>query len=223
MSEIVTTYLLTDLDQPMPMEREEFYESQVALFKKGKKPNRAVEIVQIMLFTPEGDIILQKRSRKKNHNPGLVDKSIGGHVTFGNSPWFTATSETLQELHVPSFVLPSDEDFNKSLKLLHTFLAHSAIIQYIETRTAPFAKLFGAELVPIVNKYHFYLGVYGGAIKPVEKEASGILLHKFDSLAADMEARPSEYTKDLKFFLSKYSAKISDFLASIERIGKRGA
>lgn len=28
MSEIVTTYLLTDLDQPLPMSREEFYEAK---------------------------------------------------------------------------------------------------------------------------------------------------------------------------------------------------
>ncbi len=34
MLEIVTTYLLTDLDQPMPMSREEFYEEQIEVFKK---------------------------------------------------------------------------------------------------------------------------------------------------------------------------------------------
>lgn len=212
MSEIITTYLLNDLDQPLPMDRAEFYESQVKLAHDGKKPNRAVEIVQIILFTPEGDIILQKRSRQKDHNPGLIDKTIGGHVTFGNSPWYTATAETLQELHVSSFVLPSEEDFQKTYRLLRNFLGHSAIIQFVDCKTTNIPKLFGTELVPIANKYHFYLGVYGGTIKPVEKEASGIILHKFKTLADDMREQPERYTEDLKFFLSKYDKKIKDFL-----------
>lgn len=215
MSEIVTTYLLSDLEQPMPMARSEFYTLQIALFEEGKKPNRAVEIVQILLFTPDKDVILQKRSLKKDHNAGLIDKTIGGHVTFGNSSWFTTTAETLQELHVPSFVLPSEEDFTKTLKLLHNFISHSALIQFIDTKTVALPKLFGGELIPVANKYHFYLGIYGGAIKPVEKEASGIILHKFETLAEDMENRPETYTEDLKFFLSKYSAKIKAFLDNL--------
>ena len=214
-SEIITTYLLNDLDQPLPMGREEFYHSQVALFHAGQKPNRAVEIVQILLFTPEGDLILQKRSQKKDHNQGLIDKTIGGHITFGNSPWFTATSETLQELHVPSFVLPSDEDFLKSYRLLHNFLAHSALVQYIDSKTLPLPKLIKTDFVPVLNKYHFYLGIYGGAIKPVEKEASGIILYTFDHLRQELRERPRMYTEDLKFFLEKYQKQITEFLKSL--------
>jgi hypothetical protein len=61
----------------IPMERKAFYDEQFALSVNGQEPNRSVDVVQVLLFTLDGEVILQKRSQNKAHNPGLIDKSIG--------------------------------------------------------------------------------------------------------------------------------------------------
>ncbi len=215
MSEIITTYLLNDLEQPLPMDRGEFYASQIKIFKEGKMPNRSAAIVQVLLFSPDKDIILQKRSFDKTHNPGLIDKTIGGHVTFGNTFNFSVQAETLQEMQVPSIVLSYEEDFSKTYRLLKDFLSNSAIIQLIDRQTANFSKLINDQLIPIANTYYFYLGVYGGSIRPADREASGVLFYTLENLQKEMKKMPEMFTEDLKFFLSKYSSEIELFLSKI--------
>jgi len=68
MSEIITTYLLKNPDQKMPMDRDDFYDEQIKVFKETGKPTRAVEIMDTMLFTPDKEIILQKRSHTKKQS-----------------------------------------------------------------------------------------------------------------------------------------------------------
>lgn len=212
MSEIITTYLPNDPGQALPMDREDFYQSQIELFHKGEKPNRAVAIAQILLFTPDKEIIIQKRSKRKKHNAGLIDKTIGGHITFGDTPTFTVLTETLQEMQIPSIVLDTQDDFKKTYRLLKKFVGSSALVQFIDSRVAPFNKVFEKETVPIINKYYFYLGVYSGAIRPADKEAAGIMFSDFDLLKEDMAAEPELFTNDLRFFLDKYERQITEFL-----------
>ena len=121
MSELVTTYLLKQSENATPMKREDFYTEQIQAYKTTGSPSRAVEIVQVILFTQEKEIILQKRSSTKRHNPRLIDKTVGGHVTYGDKPNYTVMVETLQELKVPSFVLYTDEDFQKTYTLLKNY------------------------------------------------------------------------------------------------------
>ena len=160
MSEIVTTYLLNDLDQPLPK----------------------------------------------------IDKTIGGHIVFGDSPAYTVMAETLQEMQVASFVLESEEDFKRTYRLLKKHIGNSAHVQFIESRTYTSEKIINKETVQIANKYHFYLGVYIGSIKPADKEASGILYYDYPTIQEEIAENPEMFTADLKFFLNKYEAKISQFL-----------
>lgn len=217
MSEIITTYLISNPDEAMPMDREDFYREQIVEFKTNGKPTRAAEVVQIILFTPDKEIIVQKRSQEKFHNAGLVDKTIGGHVTFGDKPTYTVMTETLQELNVPSIALNDNDDFKKTYRLLRKFLTNSALVQYIETRLTNLEKVFASDdKVLIANKYHLYFGVYAGSIKPIEKEATGITYYKLDNLLSEIERTPQNFTYDLKYLLKKYSGKINDFLKQLD-------
>lgn len=217
MSEIITTYLLSDPKQAIPMDRDDFYIEQINEFKINGKPTKAVEIVQIILFTPDHEIILQKRSPEKNHNPGLIDKTNGGHVTFGDKPNYTVTAETLQELQVPSIVLDTGNDFKKTYKLLKNYLTNSALIQFIDSQIININKVFRTgEKIAIANKYGFYLGVYGGAMRPADKEASGIMFYKYKNLLEDINQAPQMFTNDLKFFLKKYETEIQNFVSTLE-------
>jgi len=212
MSEIITTYMLTEPDQPMPMDRDDFYNEQVEVYKKTGKPTRAIEIVQLLLFAPQKEIILQKRSKRKMHNPNMLDKSIGGHITFGDTPNFTILAETLQELEVPSLLLSNKEDFAKTYKLLKDYINKQCLIQYIDSRTYNSKKIINKEEVRIANKYNFYLGIYAGSIRPADRESSGVVFYDMPDLEEDMAEAPNLFTEDLKFFLNKYRKEIREFL-----------
>lgn len=213
MNEIVTTYKLDDLDQPIPMDRDEFYDEQIAYFKKKGKSTRAIEVVQLFLFTPEKQIILQKRAMTKKLNPGLIDKTVSGHVVFGDPPDYSMMEETLQEMSIPSCVFRSKDDFKKAYRLLKHHLHSIALVQFMDTRTYQSKKVVNREQVGIANKYHFYCGVYNGPIKPSLGAASGILFYPFDILHEKIAENPSLFGEGLPFLLEKYRGKINDFLS----------
>ena len=45
-----------------------------------------------------------------------------------------------------------------------------------------------AHLVP--NAMHLFFGVYGGKMRPADKEASGVLYYSFEHLLEEMKLRP---------------------------------
>lgn len=212
MSEELTTYEVRDSEIPIPTPRDLFYENQIKIIQKTGKASKIVEIVAVLLFNKDKEIILQKRSHLKKHNPFLVDKAIGGHVAYGNSPSYTVMVETVQELRVPSIVLRTEDDFKKTYNLLHTYLDNIAIIKEFDRGTFDLKRVIEGETYELPSKVHLYIGVYGGSTKPVDKEASGVLYYDLDILKKEMEAQPQNFTEDLHFYLKKYKNEIQDFL-----------
>ena len=54
--------------------------------------------VHVLVLGPEGRLLLQKRSLRKDTQPGKWDTSVGGHVGFGQSYEEAARREALEEL-----------------------------------------------------------------------------------------------------------------------------
>ena len=50
--------------------------------------------VHIWIFTEEGNILIQKRSKKKELNPGVWDVSVAGHIKFNENIKKAAKRET---------------------------------------------------------------------------------------------------------------------------------
>ena len=53
--------------------------------------------VHVWIFTEEGNILIQKRSKKKELNPGVWDVSVAGHIKFNEDIKKAAKRETLEE------------------------------------------------------------------------------------------------------------------------------
>ena len=53
--------------------------------------------VHVWIFTEEGNILIQKRSKKKELNPGVWDVSVAGHIKFNENIKKAAKRETLEE------------------------------------------------------------------------------------------------------------------------------
>lgn len=216
MSEYINTYDLAEPYQVIPMERQSFYDEQIKTYRETGKPNKSVDVISVLLFNESGELIIQKRASHKRHNPNLLDKSIGGHVNNWDDPNYSVMMETVQELEVPSVVARSHIEFMKTLQLLNTYLTSIAIIEYIGTKTFLMERLFEKEKIGISNRTHFYLWVYGGRVKNIDKEAKGILFYSLDELEKEIQEFPAMFTGDLKVLLKEYKKEIQEFIETLK-------
>ncbi len=216
MSEIINTFLLDSPLEPVFMDRKDFYSEQVSEFKKNGSPTRAIEVVNILIFNSHGELIVQKRSFDKAHNAGLLDKSIGGHIQKGDTPNYTVMVETIQELQTPSIVLEDQEDFNKTFLLLGKYLETIAIVKHFKTALHSPVKVIDKELVEIANKMHIYFGVYDGRIRPVDREAKGVLFYSIDELKKEMSDNPQTFTGDMHLIMKEYGIEMQKFVDVIK-------
>ena len=53
--------------------------------------------IHVWIFTKKGNILIQKRSKKKELNPGIWDVSVAGHVGFNENIRVAAKRETFEE------------------------------------------------------------------------------------------------------------------------------
>ena len=63
-------------------------------------PSLLHQSVHVFVFNRAGNLLLQKRSLKKDSQPGKWDSSVGGHMAPGETPLETAHRETVEELGI---------------------------------------------------------------------------------------------------------------------------
>ena len=66
--------------------------------EEAHKKSMLHRIVDIFIFNSKGELLLQKRSEKKDTNPGLWTFSAGGHVEYGETYLEAANKELEEEL-----------------------------------------------------------------------------------------------------------------------------
>jgi len=90
-------------------------------------PSLAHRSVHVFVFNAGGDVYLQKRSRRKDVQPGKWDTSVGGHLCPGETYLAAAVRELEEELGVK---VPSPQ----SLKRLHSYIWRTPIeTEHVET------------------------------------------------------------------------------------------
>lgn len=70
-------------------------------------PSLIHRVVHILVFNPQGELFLQKRSPHKDTHPGKWDTSVGGHVDAGESYDQAARREMVEELGIQGAQLES--------------------------------------------------------------------------------------------------------------------
>ncbi len=216
MSEIVATYHLDNPWDAHPMDRGHFYDEQIEEFKKTGKPSRAVGVFNVLLFTGSGEMILQKRSHGKRHNPYLIDKAVGGHIQYGDTVYYTAMIECVQELRIPAIVLREGENIGRTFELINKSTETVAILKHITHKIIEVDKIMDGERIKIANNVDLFFGLYSGAAKPVDREASGVLYYEMDVLRDEMKKMPDLFTPDLHYYMTEYAEEIEKFLKVIK-------
>lgn len=195
--------------------RQLFYDEQFSDSKD--KPSEGVEVISVFLVNTHGDVLLQKRAPSKRHNPNLLDKAIGGHIQYGESPDYTVMVETVQELLTPSIVLRTSEDFAKTFTLLKDYLDTIAVVTHISTDVVVVRKLSDGTEKEIVNKTHTYFGVYNGSTRPVDREALGVLAYPLDTLEQEITQNPDSFTHDLILYMQMHGNRLKTFIEAIRK------
>ena len=218
MDEIINSYDLKNPEVAMPMSREKFYAEQVAAYTSKGVSTAAIEIIDVFLFNAEKELFIQKRSFQKAHNPGLLDKTVGGHVRHGDTPDFSVMVETVQELQTPSIVLKNQADFTKTLILLREYLDTVAVVMHMGTLLVPLKKVFPEGTMPIMNRVQLYFGIYNGRTRAADHEAKGVLHYTLPELEQEMGKFPAAFSDDLSFFLKEYKQQMVDFIESCAKV-----
>jgi len=68
-------------------------------------PSLIHRVVHVLVFNPEGKLLLQKRSLTKDVAPGKWDTSVGGHVGIGEALPISARREMEEELGISGCVI----------------------------------------------------------------------------------------------------------------------
>ncbi|MFA7244248.1 MAG: NUDIX domain-containing protein [Patescibacteria group bacterium] len=183
-----------------------FIESKEEFEKTGKVSSR-VKSIRLLLLNTDGRIYLQKRSRIKPENPGLYDKTVGGHLSSGGHWEITVVRECAEELGIPVAVI-SDEDFSKAVK--STNLEVIGLVKKLlgpadldSERTSIDGKKF---IQPYITCY--YIGYYNGVLKFVDGESCGIEVFSMDELLHEIDKNPDSFTPDLKFMIERFKDEL---------------
>lgn len=122
--------------------------------------------VHILIFTPGGTLILQRRSLAKDTCPGLLSSSCAGHVDSGESYGFAALRELEEELGI-------NAQAEKHLEFVGMQKPSAAN---------------GFEFVRIYALRHFT-----GTLRPNTAEIDVLELFSPDSLAEAMRETPEDF------------------------------
>ncbi|MBU1111180.1 MAG: NUDIX domain-containing protein [archaeon] len=184
-------------------DRKEFYDEIKAEFKRTGKITKLVKTIRLLLMNSKGRIYLQKRSNLKNENPGLYDKTVGGHVAAGDSYNMTTIRECAEELGFPASIL-SAKEFDRAIKV--TDLNIVGVFKEVDHKnyfeSVRITKKGNSFVQPTFDSS--YIGYYNGAIRFVDGECSGIEVFSLNELEDEMRNSPEKFTEDIKFMIKKY-------------------
>lgn len=217
-SELITLYSIYEpTSAPFAYERDKFYDDQIEINKTSWVHQYGVGVINVFIVNRAGEVIIQKRSGHKRHNPNLLDKSIGWHVQRWDTVDYTVMVETVQELQVPSVVIRKDDDFYKRYDLLKDYLNTIAILKQVDTKLLKMPKLISGELMDIYNMTNLFFGVYGWSVKNVDKEAKWVLYYDIDELYEEMKTYPWLFTQDMHFYINEYEDQFREFIDFVRK------
>ena len=183
-------------------DRVEFYKEIKKEFKETGKITKQVKAIRLILLNSRGHMYIQKRSYYKDENPGLYDKTIGGHVVAGQTLDLTVVKECHEELGFPAVVL-TDEEFSLAIqstdtKVIGLFRKVENIQNFISVRKSA----DGDFKQPYVCS--FYIGYYDGSIRFKDGESIGIEIFSLEQFKKRVQEDPEIFTEDLKFMVKRF-------------------
>lgn len=214
-------------------EREELYaemkEVASALERGGEKPLSpfAIEFVHLVLVNLAGEIYMSKRSASKPDNPGLYDKTVGGHVVAVHSD-----DEVLSPDELVGLAERYGEDFDDALireareelsidvvitdeirfqtKLKETNLSRHAVVRRLGYNPHFISRRITQEGMPwfLRSRVVLYGGVYNGVVTYQKDEVEAHVLLGRSDLDFFLRHDPAILTGDIRQIMLDYGEQI---------------
>lgn len=104
MAELLETY---DLEWNFInlQDRKEFYKEIIQEYKDTGKISKKVKSFRMILITSSWRLYMTKRSKHKERNPWLYDKTVGWHISYGHDIDTTFIKECVEEVWMPAVVM----------------------------------------------------------------------------------------------------------------------
>ncbi len=194
--------------------RKEVYKEIERQYRENGEISWQVRTVRALIMNSRGRILLQKRSEDKKYNPGLYDKTLGGHCTHRQKSNLALIAELAEELEAPGFVCESS-DFLYNLR--HVNLRVIGLFRDLGYQSGWISKRKGnpnrgtSDMdQPLMN--HFYFGVYNGRFSWADSEVRGMDSFTLDELTDTLEKKPDLFTPDMQVMLPMYKPHIEAVL-----------
>ncbi len=171
-------------------------------FKKGSVSNKHKHS-RALLLTSSGKLILQKRSKWKGDNPGLWDKSIGGHTFKHESFDFTIVRECAEELQIPTVVVKKS-DFKHAMGLIDLRVMGLTFQLEINKNDVSSRKMQDGKIWEEPSITAYYLGYYDGPIRWERGESSGFRVSTLKEIEKEMQQNPKMFTGDMFYIIKKW-------------------
>jgi isopentenyldiphosphate isomerase len=199
------------------MEKKVFHETMRKEFADKGQVSTFHKHVRLLLLTSNGRVILQRRSKWKGDNPGMWDKTIGGHVTGDDSFDLTMLKECAEELGIPATVV-IEKEFEHTVRVTDlNVLAVLTKLSYLDRYKSTRKDSEGVVWVE-PSMTQFYIGYYDGAIRFMDSESCGIQVFSKNELVKEMEESPNSFTEDIKYILEKFGDKLKPVEKKVEHI-----
>ncbi len=198
------------------MEKKEFHETIRQEYKEKGSTSIRHKHVRLFLMTSKGRIILQRRSKWKGDNAGMWDKTIGGHITSGDTFELTMLKECAEELGIPATIVkPEDFDKVSSTTDLHVLAILKPLILLDNYQSH---RMHGGEKWTESSITQFFFGYYDGAIRFIDSESCGVQVFTREELEEEAKASPENFTDDIRYMINKFGTLIKPAEKKIEHV-----
>ena len=202
-SELLLCYKKDAPETPICVSRDEYYKD---LYGKYNDYNPA--IVDIFMFNRYGELIMQRRSKKKRIMPGRLHTAAGGHINWGETAELSVVHECVEELGTAPVTLPK-ELYGDAIKKLDPYMNRFALI----TLHKEWFRYDDRDDEDVIkDRMWLYFGIYNGPIICEDRSSSGFELADLDTLMKDIKENPDIYTVGLRHYLQDFEDDLRAFV-----------
>lgn len=216
MTEHIIVYHESDFSSPIVVERAEFYQNRLTLYRE-----YFISTVDAFIFTFDGKMILQKRGPNVKISPGRLHTAVGGHINPQEAVSFTLLHECIEEFGAPSYIMPESMSMNQILDTLHEYREKIIVVKPLcfwemdHVRSDEFSSIFKRE------KRHDFVGVFGGEPKNLDDSVESFHMMTLEEVDARIAENGDDFTNSFLFTYQKLRTELFAFRTEILLVSEK--
>lgn len=209
MAELILVYHKDDFDTSLEIQRDIFHENRWTLYAE-----HYLYVIDMFLFNMHGELLMQKRSKRKKTSGWLYHTSVGWHINPGDSPQLTVVKECLEEIGAPCILLDNEPDFERAVEQLWIYTDKLIIAKEHKIRrntTRAYIDPAG-RTIDIQDVCYMGFGIYTWALHNTDRSADWFEYFSLDDLKMALQESPWIFTSSLHVFFENFENDLREFV-----------